>query len=140
MGRINMGRVLVGGLVAGVIINIGEFILNGAILADDWISAMAALNRPPLAPAMIAWFVLFAFGLGVMLVWVYAAMRPRMGPGVKTAVCAAAAVWGLAILYPNLFTLVVGFLPTGMIVLSVIWGLVETVVAGVAGAWLYKEA
>ncbi len=28
MGRINLARVLVGGLMAGLIINVGEFILN----------------------------------------------------------------------------------------------------------------
>ena len=33
MNRINMGRVLIGGLLAGLIINIGEFILNGILLA-----------------------------------------------------------------------------------------------------------
>lgn len=29
MGRINLGRVVIGGLLAGLIINFGEFILNG---------------------------------------------------------------------------------------------------------------
>jgi hypothetical protein len=139
MGRINMSRVLIGGLLAGLIMNIGESILNGMVLAEEWVSAMAALNRPPIAGATIAWFVIFVFGLGFMLVWVYAAIRPRMGPGIRTAVCAAAVVWGLSNLFPNLFTIVVGLFPTGMIVLTMVWGLVETIIAGVAGAWLYKE-
>ena len=32
---INYGRVILGGLVTGVILNIGEVILNGFILAKD---------------------------------------------------------------------------------------------------------
>src|SRR5712691_5631989 len=35
MGKINWNRVILGGLVAGVIINIFEFVLNGLILAKD---------------------------------------------------------------------------------------------------------
>jgi pimeloyl-ACP methyl ester carboxylesterase len=140
MNRINMGRVLIGGLLAGLIINIGEFILNGVLLAEEMNAAMAALNKPPVSPDMIIWFVIFGFGLGVMLVWVYAAIRPRFGAGVKTAVCASTLVWGLAYLYPNLFFLIIDLFPRGMMVLATIWGLVEVTIAGIAGAWLYKEA
>ena len=45
MSRINLGRVLIGGLVAGIIINVGEFILNGVLLEEEMNAAMAALNR-----------------------------------------------------------------------------------------------
>jgi hypothetical protein len=140
MNRINMGRVLIGGLLAGLILNIGEFILNGLVLAEEMNAAMAALNRPPVDNSMIMWFVLFVFGLGVMLVWVYAAIRPRFGAGVKTAVCASTLVWGLAYLYPNLFFIIIGLFPRGMMVLATIWGLVEVTIAGIAGAWVYTEA
>jgi pimeloyl-ACP methyl ester carboxylesterase len=140
MNRINMGRVLIGGLLAGLIINTGEFILNTVLLAEEMNAAMAALNRPPVDDTMIMWFVLFGFGLGVMLVWVYAAIRPRFGAGIKTAVCASALVWGLAYLYPNLFFIITELFPRGMIVLATIWGLVEVTIAGIAGAWVYTEA
>jgi hypothetical protein len=139
MGKINLGRVLVGGLLAGLIINIGEFILNGVLIGEQMNAAMAALNKPPIAPSMIVWFVLFGFGLGIMLVWVYAAIRPRFGAGVKTAICAATLVWGLAYLYPNIFFIVIDLFPRGMMVLATVWGLVEVILAGIAGAWLYKE-
>ena len=139
MSRINLGRVLVGGLVAGVIINIGEFIFNGVLFAEEMNAAMAALNKPPVDPSMIMWFVIISFGFAFMLVWTYAAMRPRFGPGVQTAVCASALCWGLGYLYPNLFFYVMNLFPRSMIVLSVVWGLVEVIIAGIAGAWFYKE-
>ena len=78
MGRINLGRVVIGGLLAGLIINVGEYILNGLLLEAQMNAAMAALNRPPINPSMIMWFVLFGFGLGCMMVWTYAAIRPRV--------------------------------------------------------------
>ncbi len=91
MSQINLGRVVIGGLLAGLIINVGEFILNGLLLEEQMNAAMAALNKPPINPNMIMWFVLFGFGLGCMLVWTYAAIRPRFGAGVKTAICASIA-------------------------------------------------
>ena len=103
MSRINLGRVVIGGLLAGLIINVGEFILNGVLLEEEMNAAMAALNRPPVDPSMIIWFVLFSFGFAVILVWTYAAIRPRFGPGIKTAMCASTLCWGLGVLYPNLF-------------------------------------
>ena len=140
MSRINLGRVLIGGLLAGVIINLSEFVLNGILLEEEMNAAMAALNRPPIAPSMIIWFVIISFGFGFMLVWTYAAIRPRMGPGVKTAICAATLCWGLGYLYPNLFFYVMNLFPRNIIILTTIWGLAEVVIAGIAGAWVYTEA
>ena len=140
MTRINLGRVAIGGLVAGLIINIGEFILNGVLLAEDMNAAMAALNKPPVDPSMIVWFVLFGFGLGFMLVWTYAAIRSRFGAGMKTAICASTLVWGLAYLYPNLFMIILELFPRNLIVVPTLWGLGELILAGIAGAWLYIES
>ncbi len=89
---------------------------------------------------MIIWFVLFSFGFGFILVWTYAAIRPRFGAGLKTAICASTLCWGLACLYPNLFFYVMNLFPRNMMVLATVWGLVETIVAGIAGAWAYTEA
>jgi len=140
MSSINMGRVVVGGLVAGLLINVSEFVLNAVVLVNDMNAAMAALNRPPIDNSMIVWFVLLAFGIGIMAVWVYAAVRPRFGPGVRTAICASLVVWGLAYLYPNLSTIILGLFPTRLMIIATVWGLVEVLVAGVAGAWIYTEA
>ena len=132
MGRISLGRVAAGGLLAGLIVNIGEFVLNGLLIAEDMTAAMAALNKPPIDDRMIVWFVLLGFGLGFMLVWIYAAIRPRLGPGVRTAVCASCVVWGLAYLYPNLFFIIMNLFPRNMMILATVWGFVELTLAGVA--------
>ncbi len=140
MGRINVGRVVLGGLLAGLVIDISEALLNGVVFAKEMDAMMASLNKPPLDGSMIALFVILGFCLGVVLIWIYAAMRPRLGPGARTAAVAGVVVWGLAYLYPNLTAFIIHLFPRRMLVIQTVWGLVEIVVAAVAGAWMYREA
>src|SRR5687767_13950858 len=93
MTGINVARVLIGGFVAGLVINIGESVFNGWLFASDLQAAVARLNLPPIGGNAIATFVMLAFALGIAMVWLYAAIRPRYGAGVNTALCAGAAVW-----------------------------------------------
>jgi len=44
MSSINWGRVILGGLVAGMLINVVEFLLNDVGLAKDWEGAILALG------------------------------------------------------------------------------------------------
>ena len=88
MGTMNGARVILGGLLAGVVINVFESILNGVVLAKDWEAAMAALGKPPMAGDQIAVFIVWGFLVGIFAVWLYAAIRPRYGAGPKTALCA----------------------------------------------------
>ena len=140
MGKINMGRVILGGLLAGLIINIGEFILNMPILGKDWEAAMQALNRPMMGGSAIASFVVLGFVLGIVAIFTYAAIRPRFGPGPKTAICAGVLVWFFSYFYPSIGFSVMGLFPNKLIAISVVWGIFEASIACVAGAWLYKEA
>ena len=47
MGKINVGRVILGGLLAGLVINIGESILNLAIAGERMELAYRELNLQP---------------------------------------------------------------------------------------------
>src|SRR5438552_16922740 len=85
MGKINMMKVLVGGLMAGVVLNIIDGVLFGYFLKDQMAAAMASLNRPAMTNAQIPWFVFLDFVAGVFLVWLYAALRPRFGARPATA-------------------------------------------------------
>lgn len=139
MGKINMGRVILGGLLAGVVINFGEFALNMWILGGQWEEAMKALNRPPIGNESAVFFVLLCFGLGILGVWTYAAIRPRFGAGVTTAICAGLLVWALAVLYPSAGMVPMGLFPARLILYAIVWDLVEIPVAVIAGSWIYRE-
>jgi hypothetical protein len=139
MTQMNIGRVIAGGLLAGLVVNVGETILNMVVIADDMQSALEARNLPQMTGAGIGTFVAMAFGLGILMVWLYAAIRPRFGPGVRTAIIAALAIWLLVYVWGGLGDTVMGFMPTGTAVVAMLWGLGESIVATVAGAAVYRE-
>ena len=91
MDKINWQRVILGGLLAGVIINVVEWVVNGLIFAGDWASVMKDLNRSgTFSPKQIVALNLWGFLTGIAMIWLYAAIRPRYGAGPKTAACAGA--------------------------------------------------
>jgi len=129
-----------GGLLAGLVINIVEFITNGVVLKDAWAQAMQAMGRSPEIPARaIVIFNIWGFLLGIVSVWLYAAIRPRYNPGVNTAVRAAVVAWVLAAFLPNLGNYALGTVPVRLLVITTIVSLVELVIATLIGARLYKE-
>jgi hypothetical protein len=139
MGKINHGRVFLGGLLAGVVFNIGEFILNEPILGEQWIAAMQDLNRPPIGGSQIAWFVIMGFAYGIAAVRLYAAIRPRFGPGPRTAIRAGLALWFLIWVLGFGSTLITNLYPKGLVLTSILWGLFEAPIATLVGAWVYRE-
>jgi hypothetical protein len=85
--------------------------------------------------------IAMTFVLGIASVWLYAAIRPRYGAGVTTAIIAGFAVWVIAHLWSGIY-LGMGFyglIPQKMAFLPVLTGLVEAPLGTIAGAWLYKE-
>lgn len=140
MNKINMGRVLIGGLIAGVVLNFGEFLLNGVLLAKDMEEEFKKLNLGPPSNTFILRAVGVTFLLGIVLVYLYAAIRPRFGPGVKTAVCAGLIGWFFVYLYAGYLNEAIGFVSPRLYLIGLAWGLVEYLAGAIAGAWLYKEA
>ena len=93
MGKINWGRVVLGGLLAGVVLNVVDYLFYGVMMKQDLAAAMQALGKQPGAmDSLVPLFVTLDFVTGIALLWVYAAIRPRFGAGVKTAVIAGVAV------------------------------------------------
>ena len=140
MNNINMGRVVLGGLVAGVVLNIGEFLLNAVVLADQMKAFNAQHNFPEPGTNFIIVAVVLTFVLGIVLVLGYACIRPRFGPGVKTAIIASLFAWFALYFYMGIFFAMLFGIPTGTCIMTMVWGLVEYAIATIAGAWLYKEA
>jgi hypothetical protein len=138
MRKINWTRVILGGLVAGVIINIFESVVNGVILAEDMDAAVRALGRQ-MGGSQIAMFIVWGFLVGIFAIWLYAAIRPRYGPGAKTALCAGAAVWGLGYLLASVTPIALHLFPRRIMAIGLAVGLVEVLAATLAGARLYRE-
>jgi hypothetical protein len=67
-------------------------------------------------------------------------VRPSAGPGAATAVRAAAVAWFLNTLLPGVALVNLGIYGTNITVITVLWGLVETVIAVIASARLCRDA
>ena len=140
MNNINMGRVVLGGLLAGLVLNIGEFLLNDFVLGSQMKEFMTAHNFKEPASSFMIVAVGLTFVMGIVVVLGYAMIRPRLGPGVKTAIIAGLLAWFGVYFYSGIINGVLFGIPAGTMAMVVIWGLVQYAIAGVAGAWLYKEA
>ena len=140
MNNINFGRVVLGGLLAGLILNIGEFVLNDMVVGSQMREFMAEHNFRDPGGSFIAIAVVLTFVMGIVLVLGYAMIRTRLGPGVKTAIIAGLFAWFGVYFYSGIVYGVLFGISMGTIVISTVWGLVEYVLAAIAGAWLYKEA
>ena len=139
---INTSKVLIGGIAAGVVMNIIDFISYKFILGARMMAESEAF-KPGMSQAMMTSSAMISnivmdLVLGILLVWTYAAIRPRFGPGMKTATYVAVLFWILAGVFLS------GYLHMGMMSSGLWWtfafiGLVNFWVSAWVGARLYSE-
>jgi hypothetical protein len=140
MGSINVGRWILGGIVAGIVGDIIESVLEAVWLGPYWNAAMKTLGKPGITTGQIIHYNLVGLILGLTSVWIYAAIRPRFGAGVKTAVYAGLATWVLASLVPILFFMVIPYLyPHHLALYAAIVDFIACIIGTIAGAAFYKE-
>jgi hypothetical protein len=139
---INVSKVVVGGLAAGVVGNIVGYVAFGMLLAPrmeaDAVAVAPQLQGRGMSGGAIATNVIATFVIGFLLVWLYAAIRPRFGPGPKTAILAGLAVWVTGVVF-HLDWLLMGLASSTTYVMAAIAGLVQALASSWIGAMLYKE-
>jgi hypothetical protein len=141
MGKINIGRWFLCGLVAGIVGDIVEGIAQAVWLGPAWNTAMKVLNKPPLATSQVVEFNLVGLVIGFTALWIYVGIRPRFGAGPKTAVYAALATWVLASFVAIMFFMVIPYMyPHHLALYATIVDLIACLLGTLAGAALYKEA
>lgn len=142
MANINVNRMMLGGVAAGAVIFIVTGVVNGVILASqlqDWIRNMGDLMHPPAQPTPMVLWALMCLIDGTAGVWIYAASRPRLGAGPKTALLAGFAVWTIGRFAVALDLTALGLFPTPIAAGQLVGGLVAIMAGVFVGAWLYKE-
>ena len=139
---INNAKVITGGLAAGLVLNILDFLSNMFVMANSFKTELDALNPALMAkmeePAAMGALIALDFVLGLLLVWTYAAIRPRFGAGAGTAVKAGILVWAISAT-TWFFTVAMGFFSAGFFVRSAALSLVAMLISAYVGAMLYKE-
>jgi len=141
---INTSKVVTGGIVAGVVLTAIDFIANMFLLGDR-MTAEANAFKEGLGDAMaamsggqIAGFVIMNLVIGMLLVWTYAAVRPRFGAGPKTATYVALVFFTFGLIMTSNY-LAMGMMSVGLwLTYGVLW-LVNLIVSTMVGAMLYSE-
>ena len=140
MGKINFGRVILGGIVAGIVMDLLGYLVDGLMLAQNWSDDMILIGKSEFSTTQLIEFNLLGIVSGLIAIWIYAAIRPRFGAGVKTAIFAGIAVWIVGVLVPNAsFMYVAGLFSKHLTLYTTLGGLVEVVAGTIAGAALYQE-
>ena len=142
MKRINYGRVLVGGLLAGVLLFLADGFIHEKLLKDHWMAALKAAGRSVETEQHgggMVYFAAFELLRGLAMAWVYSVFRTHFGPGPSTAVCAALTVWGILFPIAVIQQVPLGFYGTTLLSLWTIYELVPSVLAGLAAGALYKD-
>lgn len=138
--KVNWSRAIIGGILAGLIVIICETLVAGFLLAKQWDTALKALNlNPNIGIVGNSAFWLWGLLIGMYSVWLYVTIRPRFGPGVKTALIAGIAAWIPGSLLAELAPTALHLFRYRLIAADVAVGFVGIVLGAIAGAALYKE-
>jgi len=132
---LNIPRLICGGLAAGMVINAIEYFVHGMYLDAQWTAAFAALGKTP-----TGWttFIPANFLVGILAIWIYTRMSPSFGPGPKTAVRAALAVWIVFWVISEMALQPLNLFPNALLFTVIAVGLLDTVPAILLGAWIYR--
>ena len=138
--RINAGKMLLGGVAAGLVLAAASYASDQFIMAKDWQTVAQLRNIDPLEMGSQSALILsIAVNVlsGFLIVFVYAAIRPRFGPGPGTAIIAAFVVFLASALV--MATMAGIFFSRDLYIRSEAVTLVAMLAAGLAGGWVYGE-
>jgi len=137
--KINYGRLILAGIVAAVILDILHYLSNDVLLASAWADSLKRIGVAPIGMRGIIAFNMSDLVVAFLAIWLYVAIRPRFGPGPKTALIAAAVVWLLGWPLSMVAPLAMHVVPRHLAIHYSLLGIPEMAIAILAGAYLYKE-
>jgi hypothetical protein len=135
----NIGRIILGGFIAGIVANAGDYLINVYLMADEGTAMVQRLNLSAAAVegSLVTWIVVDII-LGLLLVFTYAGFRPRFGPGPRTAIIAGVTIWlAICAVFAGLMSM--GIYTQQAYLKSSVLTLANTVIASLAGAYFYRE-
>ncbi|HET9036403.1 MAG TPA: hypothetical protein VFN45_09370, partial [Myxococcaceae bacterium] len=77
MGKMNVPRILLGGVVAGILCFIGDGVVHGVLLKERWMQVAANLGRTAVEepPSHMVYYAVYDLAKALIGVWLYAAIR-----------------------------------------------------------------
>ncbi len=135
---INWRRVWLGGLAAGLLSNVLG-ITGAVLLFAEHAEELHRRMGTTMGPGEGALHVALRFVLGLGVVWLYAAIRPRMGAGPRTASLAGLFLWLFTFVFSLAVTAPLKLHPPQVMALLGAWSLMEMQAVALLGAWMYRE-
>lgn len=140
MANVNVGKLVAGSILAGIVMNLCDYVSNNFILATDW-EHIARIRNVDMADmtsttALVTYIVVDLL-LGFLVVWTYAAIRPRLGRGAGTAIIAGFMVFAAQALLMASYA--VSFLTWDVFIRGGLLMLVTALAGALSGAWVYGE-
>ncbi len=139
---LNTRKVIIGGLAAGIVIIIlnilAQFVLGDRVQHEmnAWMPGSA--DRMNMSVEAIAAGIVMKFIIGIILVWLYAAVCPRFGAGPRTASYVAVCVWILGAIFFSDFPLM-GMISVLSYVILEVMQFLSFLAATLVGARIYTE-
>lgn len=130
-------RVLVCGGAVGLVVNMGEFLLNGVLLHGEWGVVMQSLGRPPPGVESIASLTVMTFLLGVATMWLYVILRRGCETDREAALRAALVSWLFAYGLGFGWSWALGVFPVSIYLPTLVWSGLELLLGTLVGARLY---
>ncbi|MFN2383787.1 MAG: hypothetical protein ABR559_05925 [Gemmatimonadota bacterium] len=135
--KIQWVRVLLCGLVAGGIMTLLAVALL-AFIGDEFLAAIPGKGLNDRAGSVHLFLLFINLATGVWALWLYTAIRPRYGPGPKTAAVAGVAWWVIVSLQSARWVALVG-IPPAVVLAPLAGSLIALLVVTVIGSWLYER-
>jgi len=141
MGKINWARVLLGGLIAGIVGNVLQFAVWVPLVGRSLSATLQTLGHPMQETVgATVLMVVLGFLMGILLIWLYAAIRPRYGAGPGTAALAGVVAGLMMGVFPDIaWGLFLRMIPARVWATDAVITFAALVVATLLGAWVYKE-
>ena len=137
MREFSWARVFVCGLVAGGVWTLLSVTLL-AFAGGDFLATVRD-DRQRAPSGGLHMFLLFSnLAAGVWATWLYTAIRPRYGPGPKTAVWAGLAWWVIVSMQSAKWVALLS-IPLAAVLIPFVATLPAIIIATMVGAWFYEK-
>jgi hypothetical protein len=139
MGKINYGRAVIGIILTTIFYFLTDGVVH-KILGNYHMAAITGAGKVVQgSPTDYIYFAVYDLCKALVAVLIYVGIRPRFGPGVKTAVWAGAVAWLGCIVAPSIAAMPFPFYERVYFYKLIGMELVTMVVGAIIGAAIYKE-
>jgi hypothetical protein len=137
----NIARVLISGVLAGVVVSAITGAGNSFFLKNDflnWAAGMEGHLHPPKQGVQVSLWTVMALLDGLVSVCIYAGLRTSCGAGARTALLSGFLVWIVGRFCVALDMIGLGVFPLRLLLGQSVLGLIALLSGSVIGAWLYR--